>query len=83
LHYVHLTTSRVRNRLQESIDDFEKLYASWKLVIQPSKIELIHFSSHPRKKYSNPIHLRVSNITVRPQLSARYLGVIFDQRLHW
>jgi hypothetical protein len=77
------TTSRVRDRLQESIVGFEQWCASWKLVIQPSKTELIHFSPHPRKKYLNPIHLQVSNVTIRPQSSARYLGVIFDQRLHW
>jgi hypothetical protein len=77
------TTSTVRNRLQESINEFEKWCSSWKLVIQPTKTELIHFSPHPRKKYPNPVHLRVSNTIIRPQSSARYLGVIFDQRLHW
>ena len=77
------TTSRVRDRLQESIEGFEKWCASWKLIIQPSKTELLHFSPHPRKKYLNPIHLQVSNINIQPQSSARYLGVIFDQRLHW
>jgi Reverse transcriptase (RNA-dependent DNA polymerase) len=77
------TTSTVRNRLQESINEFEKWCSSWKLIIQPSKTELLHLSSHPRKKYPNPVHLRVSNMNIRPQSSARYLGVIFDQRLHW
>ncbi|CAF3735925.1 unnamed protein product [Rotaria sp. Silwood1] len=77
------TTSRVRDRLQESIEGFEKWCALWKLVIQPNKTELIHFSPHPRKKYLNPIHLQASKTTIRPQSSARYLGVIFDQRLHW
>ena len=52
------TTTRVRNRLQESIHEFEKWCSSWKLSIQPKKTELIHFSPHPRKKYPNPIHLR-------------------------
>ncbi|CAF3691628.1 unnamed protein product [Rotaria sp. Silwood1] len=77
------TTSRVRDRLQESINQFIKWCDSWKLVIQPTKTELIHFSPHPRKKYPNPIHLRVSNIGLRPQPSARYLGIIFDKQLHW
>ena len=31
------TTSRVCDRLQESITGFEKWYSSWKLFIQPSK----------------------------------------------
>ena len=77
------TTSNVRNRLQTSIIEFEKWCSSWKLDIQPNKTELIHFSPHPRKRYSNPIHLKVSNTTIKPQSSARYLGVIFDQRLQW
>ncbi|CAF1451019.1 unnamed protein product [Adineta steineri] len=77
------TTSRVRDRLQESIDQFVQWCHSWKLVIQPTKTELIHFSPHPRKKYSNPIHLKVSNIDIRPQTSARYLGIIFDKQLRW
>jgi hypothetical protein len=37
------TTSRVRDRLQESIEGFEKWCASWKLIIQPSKTELVQF----------------------------------------
>ncbi|CAF4189971.1 unnamed protein product [Adineta steineri] len=73
------TTSRVRDRLQESIDQFVQWCHSWKLVIQPTKTELIHFLPHPRKKYSNPIHLKVSNIDIRPQPFARYLGIIFDK----
>ena len=77
------TTTRVRIRLQEAIHEFEKWCFSWKLVLQPSKTELIHFSPHPRKTYSNPIHLQVGNTTIRPQPSARYLGVIFDRRLDW
>ena len=62
------TTSIVRNRLQESLEGFEKWCASWKLIIQPGKTELLHFSPHPRKKYLNPIHLQVSNINIQPTI---------------
>ncbi|CAF1196594.1 unnamed protein product [Adineta steineri] len=77
------TTSRVRDRLQESIDQFVLWCHPWKLVIQPTKTELIHFSPHSRKKYSNPIHLKVSNNDIRPQPFARYLGTSFDKQLRW
>ncbi|CAF1320285.1 unnamed protein product [Adineta steineri] len=52
-------------------------------TINLQKRNLYIFSPHPRKKYSNPIHLRVSNIDIRPQTSARYLGIIFDKQLRW
>jgi len=77
------TTTRVRERLQEAIDEFERWCISWKLVLQPTKTELIHFSPHPRKRYPQPIHLQVGTTTIYPQHSARYLGIIFDQKLDW
>ena len=45
--------------------------------------ELIHFSVHPRKKYAYPIEVKVGSTIVKPKQQARYLGVIFDQKLTW
>src|ERR1700722_7216029 len=44
---------------------------------------MMHFSPHPKKKYKNPVRLNVENINIKPQDSARYLGVIFDRKLDW
>lgn len=75
---VHLT-----NRLQQSIDAFESWCKSWKLRLQPTKTELVHFSLHPRKKYKNPLVVKVDNVEVKPVDHTRYLGVIIDKRLKW
>jgi len=45
------TLKNLSSRLQQSIDAFESWCNSWKLKLQPTKTELIHFSLHPRKKY--------------------------------
>jgi len=42
--------SSLSSRLQQSIDAFESWCKSWKLKLQPSKTEMIHFNTHPRKK---------------------------------
>ena len=76
-------TLDVWNRLQTSIIEFEKWYSWWELDTQSNNVQLIHFSSHPHKRYSNPIHFQIPNTTIRPQSSARYLGFIFNQRLRW
>jgi hypothetical protein len=53
------------------------------LTIQPTKTELLYFSPHPRKKHKNKITIEVENTIIKPTLSARYLGVIFDHQLNW
>ncbi|CAF5086719.1 unnamed protein product, partial [Rotaria magnacalcarata] len=39
------------SRLQQSVDAFESWCKSWKLKLQPTKTEMIHFTIHPRKRY--------------------------------
>ncbi|CAF2354438.1 unnamed protein product [Rotaria sp. Silwood2] len=73
----------LNDRLQQSINEFEKWCKAWKLKLQPTKTELVHFSIHPRKKYDNPIQVTVENTIVHPVSSTRYLGVIIDNRLSW
>ncbi|CAF3555825.1 unnamed protein product [Rotaria socialis] len=75
--------ANLNNRLQQSINEFEKCCKAWKLKLQPIKTELVHFSIHPRKKYKNPVQVKVEDIIIQPATSTRYLGVIIDNRLSW
>lgn len=77
------TITNLSHRLQTSIDEFHKWCNIWKLSIQPSKTELLYFSPHPRKKYKNKITIQVEGTLINPVPSAKYLGVIFDNRLNW
>jgi len=77
------TLSSLVSRLQQSIDEFQSWCKSWKLKLQPTKTELIHFSLHPRKKYKNPVTVKVEDTIIKPLDSTRYLGVIIDKQLNW
>lgn len=70
-------------RLQQSVDAFGCWCKSWKLRLQPTKTEMIHFSVHPRKKYKHPVTVKVENTIIHPIDAARYLGVIIDKQLKW
>ncbi len=71
------------NRLQQSIDAFESWCKSWKLRLQPTKTELVHFSIYPRRKYNNTVVVTVDNVEVKPLDHTRYLGVFIDKKLKW
>jgi hypothetical protein len=77
------TTTSLSSRLQQAIDAFESWCKSWKLKLQPTKTELIHFSYHPRKQYIHPVTVNVDNTSIKPLESTRYLGVIIDKQLKW
>ena len=70
-------------RLQQSIDAFASWCESWKLQLQPTKTEMIHFRIHPRKRYKHSVEVKVGDITIKPLDATRYLGVIIDSRLKW
>ena len=70
-------------RLEQSVDAFQSWCKSWKLKLQPTKTELLHFSIHSRKKYKHPVAVKVEDTIVRPIDAARYLGVIIDKQLKW
>jgi len=72
-------TSSLNHRLQQSIDEFQKWCTSWKLKLQPTKTALIHFSPHPKKKYKNPISIKVEDTNLKPLDSTRYFDVIVDK----
>jgi hypothetical protein len=77
------TITNLKHRLQVSINEFQNWCNSWKLTIQPTKTELLHFSPHPRKKYKHKLEIEVGDVNIKPVLSARYLGIIFDHKLDW
>ncbi|CAF3407919.1 unnamed protein product [Rotaria socialis] len=77
------TITSLSFRLQKSVDAFESWCKSWKLKLQPTKTEMIHFIIHPRKKYKHPVEAKVDNTTIKPLDHTRYLGVIIDKQLNW
>jgi len=77
------TMTILSSRLQQAIDAFESWCKSWKLKLQPTKTELIHFAIRPRKQYKHPVQVKVDNIIIKPLESTRYLGVIIDKQLKW
>ncbi|CAF2040813.1 unnamed protein product [Rotaria magnacalcarata] len=77
------TMTYLSSRLQQSVDAFESWCKSWKLKLQPTKTEMIHFTIHLRKKYKHPVEVKVDNTTIKPLDHTRYLGVIIDKQLNW
>ena len=77
------TLVSLSSRLQHSVDEFQRWCKSWKLQLQPTKTELIHFSIHPRKTFKNPVKIKVENTIIKPMDSTRYLGVFIDKTLNW
>jgi hypothetical protein len=77
------TIKSLKQRLQKSANEFYSWCTSWKLQIQPVKTELIYFSPHPRKKYKNKMSIIVEETEIKPEKSARYLGMMFDHQLKW
>ena len=77
------TIKNLTERLQASSDTFQCWCGSWKLQIQPTKTEMVYFSPHPQKKYKNKIEIQVNKVNIKPQESARYLGVTSDRKLIW
>ena len=77
------TTSNLNVRLQQSVAAFEKWCGCWKLKLQPTKTELLHFNVHPRRKYKYEVKVQVNDTTIKPSKATRYLGVIIDSQLKW
>ncbi|CAF1148876.1 unnamed protein product [Rotaria magnacalcarata] len=77
------TMTYLSSRLQKSVDAFESWCKSWKLKLQPTKTEMIHFTIHPRKKFKHQVEVKVDNTIIKPLDHTRYLDVIIDKRLNW
>ncbi|CAF3895108.1 unnamed protein product, partial [Rotaria sp. Silwood1] len=60
------TTTSLNIRLQQSIDAFESWCKSWKLKLQPTKTELLHFTVHPRRIFKNPINVKIEDTIIKP-----------------
>ena len=57
--------------------------SAWKLIIHPIRTEVLYFCPHLQKKYKNKVEVKVEDVLINSKLLARYLGVIFDHKLHW
>ncbi|CAF4508023.1 unnamed protein product [Rotaria socialis] len=70
------TMTYLSSRLQQSVDAFESWCKSWKLKLQPTKTEMIHFTIHPRKKQLNwQRHLDHIETKIAPRIGLlRYLS---------
>lgn len=77
------TTSNLVSRMQKSIVAFESWCRCWKLKLQPSKIELIHFNVPPRRKYKHEVTVKVGDTMIKPKEATHYLGVIIDKECKW
>ena len=66
-------------RLQEILAKSEEWKEKHGAQFEPSKYMLIHFTRNPRLDVTAEI--RLNNTTITPEKEARYLGVIFDQKL--
>lgn len=75
--------SRLRKRLQTSVDTFKSWCETWKLQLQPLKTELINFTHRPRKNFTKKIFVKIQDQTITAVKEARYLGVILDSNLSW
>lgn len=76
-------TSSLSSRLQIASDKFQSWCKNWKLKLQPSKTELLHFNVHPRRKYKNEVLVTIEGVAIKPKASTRYLGLHFDPELKW
>src|SRR5438552_2378180 len=74
-----LTAQRNIERLQEILSKSEKWKEKHGAQFEPSKYMLIHFTRNTRLDVTAGIQL--NNTTIPPSKEARYLGVIFDQKL--
>lgn len=77
------TTLNLAFRLQTAVDEFQSWCKHWKLKLQPTKTELIHFNVHPRRKYKHEVTVKVEDTMIKPSDETRYLGVIIDKQLQW
>ncbi|CAF4502522.1 unnamed protein product [Rotaria socialis] len=58
------TMTSLSFRLPQSVDAFESWCKPWKLKLQPTKTEMVHFTIHPRKKYKHPVAVKVDNTII-------------------
>ncbi|CAF4488970.1 unnamed protein product [Rotaria socialis] len=58
------TMTSLSFRLPQSVDAFEIWCKPWKLKLQPTKTEMVHFTIHPRKKYKHPVAVKVDNTII-------------------
>ena len=76
-----LTAQGNIERLQAILSKSEEWKEKHGTQFEPSKYMLIHFTRNTRHEVSAAIQL--NDTTISPTTEARYLGVIFDQKLRY
>ena len=69
------------NKLNELLEKAEEWRAKHGAQFERSKYVLVHFTMNYRKLTSAKVS--VNSTTIAPSSEARYLGVIFNQQLHF
>ena len=72
----------VRNRLQENVNKILEYMKITGFQLSAEKTTLIVFTGR-HKKNNNDLYIKVNNAKIYPSSKAKYLGVIFDDRLNW
>ena len=72
-------TMDTTDALHESLSDIQLHLQSIRMNIDPSKLELIHFSRRHHPHLHRP--LVTENLTITPSLTVRWLGIFFDTKL--
>ena len=71
-------TQKIQQRIIPRAEQWESTSGA---TFEPAKTTFVHFSRVARKRSDEP--LLVQNLTVRPQTSAKILGVVMDQELRF
>lgn len=76
-----------QNRINTYIAEIKRFYDKWKIRINPQKSEAIVFKGPNRlfnraaNKYHNNVTIKISEQTLVPQTTLKYLGVTFSKNL--
>jgi len=68
--------------MQDCLDRVQKRCDSWGFIISTNKTECVLFTSNSQLK-NNLDLLKINNISLTFTSQAKFLGVIFDEKLTW
>ena len=75
------TDHKNAHRLEQILQEAEKWREKHGAQFEVSKYILVHFTRNSRQATKAPV--TVNKITIKPSSEAKYLGVVFDQRLNF
>lgn len=71
----------IKKQLQTAVNIFSKYVKQWKLMLNPMKTETVFFTRRRVRKAFPRYQIKVEGQHVEWKRSAKYLGVILDQKL--